>query len=195
MARWPLVPLMAFVASVAVAGAPAGTGKSVVSWASRPKAPLTAFASMARLGIAFPQRARYVTVFRFAGARHRLILAPLASGDFCTALTGPYGGSSCPSPSLRRPTKLIRTIGENSDASGPIAVDGSFQSAKIARVAIEFSDSARLEVPFVWVGAPIRAAFFYVGVPAPHRLIGHRPRAVLLFDSHGRLVKRSFLPR
>lgn len=180
--------VVAVVASLCVATASASGGKTVVDWASAPAAPSGQFG---HFRVTLAQSPRYVGTFRFAHHSHRLIVGPLASGDFCSALTGAYGGSSCPTPSVPRSARMVRSVGFAGDQSGPIVVMASFQSSRVARIVLTFEDAKTIPVPFVWVTTPINAGFAYVGVPTAHRRMGHRPLRLLFFGSHNELLRRA----
>ena len=127
-------------------------------------------------------RARRITDLTFNGRDHVLFVAPTRTGGYCTALTGPYGGSGCAD---HRPTL---DPGITGDQSGPILFDGSFTTANATRVEVTYKDGSRSEMPFVWVSAPISAGFFVYQVPPIHRHPGDHPTLVSTYTSTGKLL-------
>ena len=67
-------------------------------------------------------------------------------------------------------------------------LQGSFFQAAGVRLTMTFKDGAKVDVPFVWVTAPIDAGFFALGIPESHQLPVSRPTHLSLYDSQGALL-------
>jgi len=87
-------------------------------------------------------RARLIASLEFTGLKidgrdHLYFVAPTSAGGYCTAVSGPYGGSGCAG---HRP-KL--DPGPGGDQSGPILFDGSFSNAFAARLEVTYQDGSK----------------------------------------------------
>jgi hypothetical protein len=118
-----------------------------------------------------------------------LYVAPTKGGGFCALWTG-RGGPEC----LARRADGRRDMlwGLRGDAMYPqLGVDtleGTFL-LRDATVEVVYADGFSIEVPYVWVTAPIDAGFFVYEVPKDRRLGKVRPVAVTV-SRDGRTVSR-----
>jgi hypothetical protein len=122
-----------------------------------------------------------------------LLVAPTREGGFCTSLSGPYGGTSCPLTAVVRGDVGVLAPDMVGDAGGPILFDGYFTVPSAARLQVTYQDGERATIPFVSVTSPIRAGFFLYDLTT-HRRAGHRPAVVTLFDTRGRQLAERQLP-
>jgi hypothetical protein len=136
--------------------------------------------------------ARQITNVRYDGRDHLLVVAPLKGGGFCSAWRGPYLSSGC----------LLSRTGPNAtridvhlpgDGSGPIALYGSFFQPAGTQLEVSFQDGSTEQITVTWVSPPISAGFFLYKIPPTHRPAGHRPDALSLLDSSGRIVAHAKL--
>jgi len=172
---------------VAGAASASGSERTNVHFASAPKGPKSAFASITRGRLHIPHvvlaaRARRVAVIHWNGERP-LLVAPTTTGGFCKSLAGAYGGTSCFPSSARASNRL--NSGLTGDAGGPIAFNGSFFDPRGTRLEVRYQDGGRSLMPIIWVDAPIRAGFFVFKIPSAHRHPGHRPITLSLYSAKG----------
>jgi hypothetical protein len=179
--------------SIALAVPPARTA---ISFSAAPLGPASEFSWLHRSGLRAPPsvqrvvvtgRARRIANLTFDGHDYVFFVAPTKTGGYCTAVTGPYGGSGCPN---NRP-KL--DPGLTGDQSGPIVFHGSFASVNAARLKVTYQDGSKGAIPFYWVSAPINAGFFLFPVPAVHRHPGDRPNLLSVYDDTGRALAQTTL--
>jgi len=133
-------------------------------------------------------RARRITELTFNGRDYLYFVAPTSTGGYCTAVSGPYGGSSC--PELPGPELGSGLTG---DQSGPIMFHGSLSNPAAARLVVTYQDGSKNQIPFVWVSAPISAGFFLYPVPTEHRRPGDRPMLLSVFNNTGKLLAQQTL--
>ena len=67
---------------------------------------------------------------------------------------------------------------------------GSFFQSAGARLELSYADGTSADIPFVWVAAPIDAGFYLFRVPDAHRVPGHRPTEISLFDDGSEQLAR-----
>jgi hypothetical protein len=132
-------------------------------------------------------RARLITGLTFNGRDHLYFVAPTKARGYCTAVSGPYGGSGC----VTYRTEL--DPGLTGDQSGPIVFHGSFSNAAAARLVVTYQDRSKNQIPFVWVSAPISAGFFLYPVPTAHRRPGDRPMLLTVYGKTGKPLARQTL--
>ena len=132
-------------------------------------------------------RARRITDLTFNGRDHLYFVAPTLAGGYCTAVSGPYGGSGCADHRPRLDPGLT------GDQSGPILFHGSFSNAAAARLVVTYQDGSKNQIPFVWVNTPINAGFFLYQVPTANRRPGDRPRLLSIFNKTGQLLAQQTL--
>jgi hypothetical protein len=159
-----------------------------INFLTAPKGPASAFSGIQKRWrgqlagaprIVVTARARRITDLNFNGRDHVLLVAPTKSGNYCTSLSGPYGGTGC---STVRP---ILDPGLTGDQSGPIVFHGSFANPDATRLVVTYQDGSRGQIPFYWVNAPISAGFFVYQVPTAHRHPGDRPTLLTIYGRRG----------
>jgi hypothetical protein len=72
--------------------------------------------------------------------------------------------------------------------AGPL--NGWTVNREAARITVEFEDGTTVDVPFIYVSAPIDAGFFAYDTPARRRREPHRPNAVAVYDADGKELAR-----
>lgn len=188
--------LLALVGAVAVVVASAyAFGHPIVDFGTAPKGPpkvVDDFGSLevgAPAGMApgvLPEEARRITAVRVDGKEHVLWVAPTKQGGFCEAWSQFVGG--CRADRHDQFAKHIDISG-NQDVFA-----GSFFQESGSRLELEYADGTTAEIPFVWVTAPIDAGFYLYRVPDAHRIDGHRPKTIRLFDDGGKVVAEDPVP-
>jgi hypothetical protein len=151
------------------------------------------FSGVKRPGITLAAPARQITVVRFEGRDHALVVAPLKGGSYCYSWRGPYLSGNCltsrPSPASKQIDVQVP-----GDGSGPIDLYGSFVQSAGATLEVSFQDGATAQIPAVWVSAPISAGFFLYNIPSAHRRAGHVPISLSLLDGNGHVLASAKLP-
>jgi hypothetical protein len=134
-----------------------------------------------------PHEARAITSVRIDGKVHTLYVAPTKKGGFCYQWSHLTGGCRA-----NRHDKLARHIdvGGMGGPHGMTVLNGSFFQAAGERLQVEYADGQENEIPFVWVTAPIDAGFYLYRVPDAHRLAGHQPVGVTLYDAANHVIDR-----
>jgi hypothetical protein len=172
-------------------------GKTNVSFSSSPSAPAIvkvrfyeldegAPPGMAQLPIAGETRA--VTIRGAAGQKHVLWIAPTKNGGFCAVGVAGHG---CLSKAARAKAAPLTAEGDDRIAdrrATMVAVDGEVLSPAVASLTLDFADGTSLPLPFVYVGEPIGAGFYFYAVPAQRRQTGTRPVAVVARDAAGKTL-------
>jgi len=134
-----------------------------------------------------PHQTRQITALRIDGKWHTLYVAPTKQGGFCALWSNLGGGCRAD-----RHDKWASHL----DAGGLVGthglevLQGSFFQAAGVRLTMTFKDGTKLDVPFVWVTAPIDAGFYLYRVPNAHRTDATRPVALALYDKDGELLAR-----
>jgi hypothetical protein len=171
-------------------------GHPVVDFGSAPKGSrqvVNAFGSLevgAPAGMApgvLPRQARRVTSVRIDGKRHVLWVAPTKRGGFCAEWTGLGGG--CRADRHGRVAQRLEVSG-GGDARGLRVISGSFFQPRGERLLLRYADGQTVDIPFVWVTAPINAGFYAFAVPAAHRPRSHAPERLTLVDGSGKALAR-----
>ena len=67
-------------------------------------------------------------------------------------------------------------------------LDGWVGISKADAVELSFEDGSTVDIPLVWVSAPVDAGFFIYSVPASHWQPGHLPTTLVARDSEGKSV-------
>jgi hypothetical protein len=135
-----------------------------------------------------PHEARRITSVSIDGKEHVLWVAPTKQGGFCEQWSDLFGGCRAD-----RDDEFAKHIGV-STVGGIDVLGGSFFQSAGAWLELSYADGTSDEIPFVWVSAPIEAGFYLYRVPDAHRLPGHRPTAVSLFDDKGKVLVREPVP-
>jgi hypothetical protein len=134
-----------------------------------------------------PHEMRRITALRVNGKWHTLYVAPTKQGGFC-ALWSNLGGGCRADRHAKSASHL--------DAGGLVGphglevLQGSFFQAAGDRLRLTFKDGAKVDVPFVWVTAPIDAGFYLYRVPDAHRAEATRAVTLSLYDKDGKLIAR-----
>lgn len=134
-----------------------------------------------------PHQARRITTVRYDGKPHTLYVAPTKSGGYCYDWS--EGGGSCRS----RNDRIADTVyqGGQVGANGLEVLDTSFLQKNGERLVMTFADGSKLDIPFVWVTAPINAGFALYRVPDAHRQASTRAVSLALYDAKGKLIVRN----
>jgi hypothetical protein len=138
-------------------------------------------------------QAREITSVRYGGKDHVLVVAPTRGGGYCFSWRGPYLSGSCV---LTRTGAGTRPIDAHlpGDASGPIALYGSFLPAGGTKLELSYQDGVTDDIGAIRVSSPIDAGFFLYKIPASHRHPGHAPQTLSLLDASGHVIARATLP-
>lgn len=185
------------LAAAAIASAYA-LGHPVIDFGTAPRAGLRQvndFGSMqvaAPRGMApgvLPHETRRITSIRIDGKLHTLYVAPTRRGGFCFGWSGFGGGCR---PSRHGPAAAELDTGGLMGNWGLEVLQGSF-FLRGDRLVMRFRDGGSVDVPFVWVTAPIDAGFALFRVPDAHRTASTRPVELELYDG-ARLVRRDPIP-
>ncbi|MDQ2980897.1 MAG: hypothetical protein M3R26_01040 [Actinomycetota bacterium] len=187
----------ALVAAVAVGIASAyAFGHAIIDFGKAEKGPVTIVNDFGSLEVGAPEgmapgvlphEARRITSVFIDGKEHVLWVAPTKQGGFCEQWSDFFGGCRAD-----RRDEFAKRIGVSAavSAAGINVLGGSFFQSAGARLKLSYADGTSDEIPFVWVSAPIEAGFYLYRVPDPHRVIGHRPTALSLFDDRGKMLAR-----
>jgi hypothetical protein len=115
-------------------------------------------------------------------------VVPTREGGFCTRL---HFLVSCMTPEQRQ-VKIGAGIGAGGltagDSGGFDWIKGSVSDEAVQEVELLYQDGERVQLPFVWVSAPIDAGFFAYDVPEPHEQPGRLAGAVIGRDADGNVV-------
>jgi len=176
-----------------VGASTAPPARTVIDFGTATMGPRSAFSSVHHFGVTIAARARQIAVLDVDGRQHVLLVVPTREGGFCTSLSGPYGGTSCPLTAVVRGDVGVLAPDMVGDAGGPILFDGYFSFPSAARLLVTYQDGERATILFVWVTGPIRAGLFLYDLTG-HRRAGHRPAVVTLLDRHGRRLAERQLP-
>jgi hypothetical protein len=174
-------------------------GHPIVDFGSAPKGPRSVVNDFGSLQVGapegmapgvFPHEARRITAVLIDGKRHVLWVAPTEKGGFCEQWSDLGGG--CRADRHDRFARHIDVTemytGTATSGATLTVVGGSFFQSDGATLELAYEDGASDEIPFVWVTAPIDAGFYLFRVPDAHRVDGHRPKAVRLYDDAGKLL-------
>ena len=186
--------VMALVAAVGVGIASAyAFGHPIIDFGSAEKGPtkiVNDFGSLevgAPAGMApgvLPHEARKITSVSIDGKEHVLWVAPTKQGGFCEQWSDLFGGCRAD-----RHDDFAKRI-DVSTAGNIDVLGGSFFQSAGARLELSYADGTSNEIPFVWVSAPIEAGFYLFRVPDAHRVPGHRPTEISVFDDSGNRLAR-----
>ena len=142
-----------------------------------------------------PGQTRKVGELQQNGRKRALYVAPARNGGFCYSIAGSYGGCLRTSKGFLPP--LTTTVMAGFDKSGTWrvkSVGGNVLSDTTATVTVEFADGSTVNVPFLYVLAPIDAGFFAYDVPLARQTGGRRPIAVVSRDKDGKEIWRQPMP-
>jgi hypothetical protein len=175
------------------------SGHPIIDFSKAPKGPRTVvddFGSLevgAPAGMApgvLPHEARRVTAVTIDGKRHVLWVAPTTKGGFCAAwttlITDCRVGRHGPYPTGLQASGMYHAYPK--EGTSVLVQGGSFLQRAGAKLELVYEDGASDEIPFVWVTEPIDAGFYIFRVPSAHRVAGHYPKEVRLYDGAGRLL-------
>jgi hypothetical protein len=174
-------------------------GHPIVDFGSAPRGPHSVVDDFGSLQVGAPEgmapgvlphEARRITTVTIDSKRHVLWVAPTEKGGFCEQWSGLGGG--CRADRHDRFARHIDVtamyLGTATSGATLTVVSGSFFQREGARLELAYEDGASDEIPFVWVTAPIDAAFYLFRVPDAHRVDGHHPKAIRLYDDAGKLL-------
>lgn len=154
---------------------------------------------------AIDSQARRVTTFRLAGVDRVLYVAPTRSGGFCWTFTHSVADGCVQSrnersysvPGTVNPQLLAFTDGmeriPGSRHRFQVFIGAAILAKNAASLTLEYQNHHSVRLPFVWVSKPIDAGFFIYVRPPHHRLPGTRPDALILRDSKGKLVAKTWI--
>jgi hypothetical protein len=134
---------------------------------------------------------RKVGTLPVGGRPRALWVAPTALGGFCYTLEHSGGGclrNGGPSPPPVTLTGSYRQLRDR--PTEMLLLGGKVLSDRIARITVEFREGEPIDIPFIYVSAPIDAGFFSYDVPAGHREEAAAPVAVVGRDADGDVVHR-----
>jgi hypothetical protein len=130
---------------------------------------------------------RLAGTFDFGGVKRRVWVAPTATGSFCYVLERVSGGC-----------QAVRSSGVKLDggfvlrpgASVPVMdkLAGRVFEPSAAALQVTFEDGTKIDLPFVYVSAPIDAGFFMYKPTAAQQQPGHRPASLALLDEQGTVL-------
>jgi hypothetical protein len=176
------------------------SGHPIVDFSKAPKGPRTVvddFGSLevgAPAGMApgvLPHEARRITTVMIDGKRHVLWVAPTKKGGFCEQWSGLIGGCRAgrhaPYPTGLQVSGMYHA--DPMKGTSLVVQGGSFLQGAGAKLELAYEDGTSDEIPFVWVTEPIDAGFYLFRVPNAHRVAGHLPKSVRLYDSAGQLLE------
>lgn len=210
--RRPVLLVAGLAFALAIAGPAFGLHRTIIHWFEADPAPERVQLDFNSLDIGappgmesgvLPNSARRVMEVRLSDGMHTLWVAPTASGGFCQLWSEYIGGCTRervppPQPLGLSPdlnSFLIGATFEQDRSSGATTrIAGRLLAPDAERLEIEYEDGKTAEIPFVWVSPPIDAGFFLFEIPAAHRRVGHRARAVTVTDSDGDLLAWATVP-
>jgi hypothetical protein len=134
--------------------------------------------------------AREVARFAVDGKQRPLWVAAVENGAFCYRWH--TMGSCGRLPHQGDAPRL--GVGGREGAHGLNWLVSQVTDPRIHRLDLEYADGERVELPFVWVSAPIDAGFSAFQVPEERQQKGRHAVAVTGFDSEGDVVERRELP-
>lgn len=175
-------------------------GREDVRFSEGTEAPLVTKRRFAELGRAGPwenfrvQAARTRRFLVDTGQRERvLMLAPTSRGGFCYRLQGAGGQcqrNSRPPAEMPEATWWYRSRQLSGERVLVRGVTGTVLDERIVRLSLEFNDGHDVDLPFVWVSAPINAGFFAYEVPRDRQEEPRIPIALAGYDARGNVVYR-----
>jgi hypothetical protein len=133
--------------------------------------------------------AREVAKFAVDGEVKPFWVSPMERGGFCLRW---HTIGMCPPASRESPVK-IGFGGQNGEYGQDWFIAVVADSA-IQRLELEYADGESVELPFVWVSAPIDSGFSAFQVPASRQRKGLHAVAVTGYDADGNAVERRELP-
>jgi hypothetical protein len=133
-------------------------------------------------------QARQITLRTPSGQMRVIWVAPTRGGGFCS-----FGASTggCISRATEKRLGAVSIDGGLTSRDGQwraLQVSGDVFSAKATTLTLEFADRQSMQLPFVYISAPIDAGFYYLGLPAAHQSPGHWPTQVVARDKQGDIV-------
>src|SRR5919199_213426 len=167
--RWVVV-LVAAAFGALIVGSAFGLYREVVDFFSAERAPEPVVVDFRQMSVrgtiglgpqVVPGEARSIPLEELGGKRGVLYRAPTKDGGFCWRWEN--GGSCGRTPDLAQSPLGVLTL--EGPGGGPAQISGHLLDRAIDRLALEYEDGARDEIPFVWVTAPIHAGLFAPGGP------------------------------
>jgi hypothetical protein len=135
-----------------------------------------------------PDQARQITLVTPMDQKRIIWVAPTRGGGFCS-VGGMSGG--CMSNDTEHKAGPVTVDGElvvRRGAVSVIQVSGHVFSPRVSTLTLEFADGESMQLPFVYISAPIHAGFYALGVPSEHQARGHWPTRVVARDDQGDTV-------
>lgn len=133
-------------------------------------------------------KARRITVYHLRnGTPFPLDVAPRRGGGFCFDFG--WGGSCTPAHAHVTDEPGDHNIGKLGPSEyGSKIIAGYVTDQKIDHLELRFQDKTRVEIPLLWVSAPINAGFYMHELTRAQHRSGHRPIALVGVDAHGHPV-------
>lgn len=207
--RTAALVLSTCLVAVVVAAPAVGLHRGVVDWFQTEPASDETQLEFLRFGVlvssrmnrpeVIPNSAREVTTVQLSSGPTTLAVAPMKSGGFCWRWSGRGPGAGCVSErtvvDLRMPGVNAYALGvsgvfEGSQQGLPLVVSGNLLETDIERLVLEHEDGGSVELPVVWVSAPIDAGFYLYEIPERNRVRARRAVALAGYDREGKLVAR-----
>lgn len=134
--------------------------------------------------------AREVARFPVDGKDRPLWVATMESGGYCYRW---HTMASC--GRLPQQTVALKLgFGGLEGEYGMNWILGHVDDSSIHRLELEYADGKRVELPFVWVSAPIDAGFSAFQIPQQRQEKGRHATSVAGYDATGEVVHRQRLP-
>jgi len=193
--RWLALPVAAAIGVLLVGSAFAFYGRVVDFFSAEPASErvviefdkLGAVVRGARLGPNVnSSEARKIATVVVDGEPRPLYVAPTSDGGFCWQW---YFVGKC--ARLRVDEPSLGNGWLEGEHGGARLVFGHVLDSRVQRLELEYQDGSRIDIPFVWVSAPIDAGFYQYEVPPEHLLVGHRAALIRGLDEDGNEVARS----
>ena len=205
--RQTVLIVAATIVAVVVATPALGLHRAVIDWFEAEPAPAPVQLQFAQLPVGAPpgmdpgviaNEARRVTEVRRDGKTHVLWVAPTKHGGFCYSWTELWGGcrkdrTPPPMPPGLSPdlNPFLLGVTFGTDAAGVVEqFGGTLLATRTERLVAEFADGDEVEIPIVWVSAPIDAGFYLYWVAAERRRQGRDLTAVAAEDADGDVLAR-----
>jgi hypothetical protein len=134
--------------------------------------------------------AREVARFPVDGKQQPFWVAPVESGGFC--FRWHTMGSCGRLPQQGSAPKI--GLGGQEGSYGMNWLVSQVTDPRIHRLELEYADGERVELPFVWVSAPIDAGFTAFQVSEERQRKGRHAVAMTGYDVEGKVVERQELP-
>ena len=114
-----------------------------------------------------------------------LWVAPKKDGGFCTS-RGWCETAGFRNDRLGVGVCLCGRVAQDGEVlAGPVIVEGETTNERANSLLLRFQDGERQSIPLVWVGPPVKTAFFLYGVPERHWQKGRLPTTLTMLAADG----------